>query len=343
MPTIVSFYQRFPNEAPPLNLSAFDRTGYTYAENFRRNERYYEAEQCEVTSDDGSVVLSLDVRIRPRGGEIEALPRVMLSVYSEGMMFQVRRMELRTGGYDVRDSARQRAAVHHARRHGRRLSGNDGDSAGESRHEDAAGSVGCGGGTVGDSRRADSADAAPHGGAEEGDSPLLHGLRGIRHHLPACVPVVQGLLHKSLTHNLLSLPASTVCTCGRVFCALCLTKNRQMHILKLRRKGAKKEAFFMFNNIGHKIQVLAKVLCWIGIICWVITGLALMAGGSSMTYRLNGEFVRANSGAGVVAGIMTIIVGVLVSWIGSFLLYGFGQLVEDTHAIRANTESKKDA
>ena len=46
MPTIVSFYQRFPNEAPPLNLSAFDRTGYTYAENFRRNERCYEAEHA---------------------------------------------------------------------------------------------------------------------------------------------------------------------------------------------------------------------------------------------------------------------------------------------------------
>lgn len=99
----------------------------------------------------------------------------------------------------------------------------------------------------------------------------------------------------------------------------------------------------MFNNIGHKIQVLAKVLCWIGIICWVITGLVLMAGGSSMTYRLNGEFVRANSGAGVVAGIMTIIVGVLVSWIGSFLLYGFGQLVEDTHAIRENTEAEEES
>ena len=80
MPTIVSFYQRFPNEAPPLNLSAFDRTGYTYAENFRRNERCYEAEQCEVTSDDGSVVLSLDVRIRPRGGDIEALPRVKVGM-----------------------------------------------------------------------------------------------------------------------------------------------------------------------------------------------------------------------------------------------------------------------
>ena len=99
----------------------------------------------------------------------------------------------------------------------------------------------------------------------------------------------------------------------------------------------------MFNNIGHKIQKLAKAFWWIGIVFWTITGLALMAGGSSVTYRLNGEFVRANSGAGVVAGILTIIVGVLVSWIGSFLLYGFGQLVEDTHAIRANTEGKKEA
>lgn len=99
----------------------------------------------------------------------------------------------------------------------------------------------------------------------------------------------------------------------------------------------------MFNNIGHKIQVLAKVLCWIGIICWVITGLALMAGGSSVTYRLTGSYVTASSAAGVLVSIVTIIVGVLLSWIGSFLLYGFGQLVEDTHAIRANTESKKDA
>jgi len=122
-----------------------------------------------------------------------------------------------------------------------------------------------------------------------------------------------------------------------------LDKKQADAYTKIATKGREKGGFFMFNNIGHKIQVLAKVLCWIGIICWVITGLALMAGSSSMTYRLNGEFVRANSGAGVVAGILTIVVGVLVSWIGSFLLYGFGQLVEDTHAIRANTEGKKDA
>ena len=199
MPTIVSFYQRFPNEAPPLNLSAFDHTGYTYAENFRRNERCYEAEQCEVTSDDGSVVLSLDVRIRPRGGEIEALPRVMLSVYSEGMPFQARRMELRTGDttYAILPDNVQQYTMR-------------GDTDGGFLETMAIplGKVGMKmllEASVGDSRRADGADAAPHGGAEEGDSPLLHGLRGIRHHLPACVPVVQGLLYKSLTHNLLSL------------------------------------------------------------------------------------------------------------------------------------------
>lgn len=99
----------------------------------------------------------------------------------------------------------------------------------------------------------------------------------------------------------------------------------------------------MFNNIGHKIQVLAKVLCWIGIVFWAITGIALIAGGSSMTYQLNGAYVRASNGSSIVAGILTIVFGVLFSWIGSFLLYGFGQLVEDTHAIRTNTEAKKEA
>lgn len=99
----------------------------------------------------------------------------------------------------------------------------------------------------------------------------------------------------------------------------------------------------MFNNIGHKIQVLAKVLCWIGIICWVITGLALMAGGSSMTHQLTGSYVTASSAAGVLVSIVTIIVGVLVSWIGSLVLYAFGQLVEDTHAIRENTEAEEES
>ena len=98
----------------------------------------------------------------------------------------------------------------------------------------------------------------------------------------------------------------------------------------------------MFDNIGHKIQKLAKVLCWIGIIFWVIKGIALIST-LSMTHKLTGSYVTSSSAADVLVSAVTIIAGVLLSWIGSFLLYGFGQLVEDTHAIRENTEAKKES
>ena len=97
----------------------------------------------------------------------------------------------------------------------------------------------------------------------------------------------------------------------------------------------------MFNNIGHKIQKLAKAFWWIGIVFWTIKGIDLI-GSLSMTHQLTGSYVTA-SAAGVLVSIVTIIVGVLLSWIGSFLLYGFGQLVEDTHAIRENTEAEEES
>lgn len=98
----------------------------------------------------------------------------------------------------------------------------------------------------------------------------------------------------------------------------------------------------MFNNIGHKIQKLAKAFWWIGIVFWSIKGIDLI-GSLSMTHQLTGLYVTASSAAGVLVSIVTIIVGVLVSWIGSLVLYAFGQLVEDTHAIRENTEAEEES
>ena len=69
----------------------------------------------------------------------------------------------------------------------------------------------------------------------------------------------------------------------------------------------------MFSNIGHKIQVLAKVVCWVGIIAAVISGIIIMASG----YR----------GSGVLPGVLTMILGPLGAWVGSFMLYGFGELI----------------
>ena len=93
----------------------------------------------------------------------------------------------------------------------------------------------------------------------------------------------------------------------------------------------------MFDNIGSKIMKLAKVLCWIGIILSVISGIAIMAGAAS--YNTYG-YSSSSGGANIIVGIITIVLGCLFSWIGSFFTYGFGQLIENTDYIRSNTQRK---
>ncbi len=82
----------------------------------------------------------------------------------------------------------------------------------------------------------------------------------------------------------------------------------------------------MFDNIGSKLKKLAKAMCLIGIALSVIVGIMTMIGGSS--YRYSGT-----SGAAFVAGLLTIVLGSLGSWVGSFFTYGFGQLIENTDTI----------
>ena len=85
----------------------------------------------------------------------------------------------------------------------------------------------------------------------------------------------------------------------------------------------------MFDNIGGKIKALAKVLCWIGIVLFVISGIVTM--------------LQEQSDQAVLAGILTIIVGCLLSWIGSFFAYGFGQLIENTdELVRLKRADKRE-
>ena len=71
----------------------------------------------------------------------------------------------------------------------------------------------------------------------------------------------------------------------------------------------------MFSNIGGKIKVTAKVFCWIGIIVSVVGGLGMIVAG----------------------GVGTALLGSLLSWVGSFVMVGFGELIENTAEIAANT------
>lgn len=67
----------------------------------------------------------------------------------------------------------------------------------------------------------------------------------------------------------------------------------------------------MFDNIGYKIKSLAKLLCWIGI--------AVSLGSGCYIFRTN-EWL----------GILIIVGGTLLSWLGNFILYGFGELVDNS-------------
>lgn len=73
----------------------------------------------------------------------------------------------------------------------------------------------------------------------------------------------------------------------------------------------------MFDNIGGKIKGLAEFICYLGIIAFCIVGVVVIVTMESFILGV------------VVAGI-----GSLGSWIGSFMLYGTGQLIQNTDIIR---------
>lgn len=113
----------------------------------------------------------------------------------------------------------------------------------------------------------------------------------------------------------------------------------------------------MYKNIGKKIMSLAKFLCWVGIVVSVIIGVLAIFGtigggqgtmipnlptdGSEaitvVTSSLGGSSVN-----GYVAGILIIVLGSLASWIGSWMMYAFGELVQNTKKIAENVGSDKE-
>lgn len=72
----------------------------------------------------------------------------------------------------------------------------------------------------------------------------------------------------------------------------------------------------MYKDIGNKIKTLAGVICWIGILAFGFVGV--------YTGRL-----------------MVAIIGAFASWIGTFVLYGFGELIDQTTQERQDIEEIK--
>ena len=100
---------------------------------------------------------------------------------------------------------------------------------------------------------------------------------------------------------------------------------------------------FNFDNIGGKIKNLAKWSCWITILLiWIAALIAfIVLAADDWTAEL------------CVIPLVGAIVGPVFVWISSWAMYAFGELVEDTHAMRkkyypmaeeqANREAKEKA
>ena len=74
----------------------------------------------------------------------------------------------------------------------------------------------------------------------------------------------------------------------------------------------------LYENIGSKIKNWAKWIFVIEAIGAVITGLVLLFTDEDL----------------ILYGLLTLVCGPIVAWVGSWILYAFGELVEDVGRIR---------
>ena len=77
----------------------------------------------------------------------------------------------------------------------------------------------------------------------------------------------------------------------------------------------------MYDNIGEKIKGLAKGFFIAGAVLTFIAGVSVMAVDEDL----------------IVIGLPVMLLGPIISWISSWMLYGFGELVDKVCDIELNT------
>lgn len=92
----------------------------------------------------------------------------------------------------------------------------------------------------------------------------------------------------------------------------------------------------MFANIGKKIKLTAKIVCWVTMLVSFIGGIALLIHGCNEGNRGWGS--DAEAAMLVAIGLIISIVAPFLCWIGSFMMYGFGELIDKATEIAENTK-----
>ena len=92
----------------------------------------------------------------------------------------------------------------------------------------------------------------------------------------------------------------------------------------------------MFDNIGRKIRRMAGIVFLVGIVASGVAMIGMWITGFGLGDHPGGFTI-------FIVGLVIGATGCLMSWIAGCVLTGFGQLVEDTEAIRHNTEDTQYA
>lgn len=83
---------------------------------------------------------------------------------------------------------------------------------------------------------------------------------------------------------------------------------------------------FSFDNIGGKIKGWAKWIFAIEAIAAVISGIVIMAQDEDM----------------ILIGLLVVVFGPIVAWVSTWILYGYGQLIENSDIIAAEYNRKNE-
>ena len=107
---------------------------------------------------------------------------------------------------------------------------------------------------------------------------------------------------------------------GKTICTECYSASKPKGSDNYREMVLENRAGGIFGNIGGKIKALAKAIYGIGIVVSVLSGFIMFMSGMDMR----------NGGGLVFGGILVMTLGAIFSWVGSFITYGFGELVENS-------------
>ena len=91
----------------------------------------------------------------------------------------------------------------------------------------------------------------------------------------------------------------------------------------------------MYNNIGSKIKKLAVFFVIIGIVSSILLGVGLMISFGEMSRYYS------DTPSGLLIGLLVMVGGSLLFWIGGFFTYGFGEIIDSLNNMEIDMQATR--